>query len=188
MDATLNRLKSLAAASRPWLALRPASGRLPLDLVYLIIIGALHHTVLPTLVGHVLLVDLVTPWLVATFILAPLGRGALVGALGALIVELHSTAPVGLYLCAYWVVAVILRLTRSTLSWRHAFPWAVTFAAAELWVIGFESFVIGVSEGLTRFTVGYVIVQAARLCLSVLVGMLFARPYVFGRALVEEAA
>jgi hypothetical protein len=188
MDATLNRLKTFAVASRPWFALRPASGRLPLDLVYLIIIAALHHTVLPTLVGHVLLVDLVTPWLVATFVLAPLGRGALIGALGALIVELHSTSPVGLYLCAYWVIAVILRLTRSTLSWRHAFPWAVTFAAAEAWVIGFESFVIGVSEGFARFTLGYVVVQAARLGLAVLIGMLLARPYVFGRAMVEEAA
>lgn len=177
MDTTLSRLRHATAAALPWVKIRPYTGRIVLDLVFLLIVGALHETVLPSLVGSVLLVDLMTPWLVTTFVAAPLPRALLLGTFGALILETHSAAPAGLYVTVYWMIAVVLRITRGTLSWRHAFPWAVTFLVSELWVILFESFVIGVGDGGNPFDLRYVLTQAARLVASVLLGMLLCRRF-----------
>ncbi len=161
---------------------RPVTGKLWLDLVWLLVVGALHHAVLPTLTRlppvtrSTFLIDLMTPWLTITFVAAPLSRAALFALVGAMILETHSTAPSGLYITAYWVVAVVIRLTRSTLSWRHAFPWLVTLALAELWVMGFELFVSGVaglSDGPLDFTM--VAQMGLRFVLSTGIGMLLAR-------------
>lgn len=186
MDATMSRARVVAAWLKPWIALRPTSGRLALDVIFLLVVGALHHTVLPSLVGGVILVDLMTPWLVVTFVAAPLPRAALIGMLGALILETHSAAPAGLYICSYWVIAVVIRLTRSTLSWRHAFPWMVTFFVTELWVVAFETFVLAVSEGAFRFGVGYFGSQMVRILAATALGMLLCQRAMQSGA-VEEA-
>ena len=175
MDATMSRVRVAAQWLRPWVALRPYTGQMPLDIIFLLVVGALHHTVLPSLIGGVMLVDLMTPWLVVTFVSAPLPRATVIGVLGSLILESHSAAPAGLYLCAYWVVAVVLRLTRSTLSWRHALPWMVTFLVTEIWVIAFETFVVSVSEGNFHFGFGYALAQMVRLVTSSAIGMLLCR-------------
>jgi hypothetical protein len=175
MEPALSNLKLSMQSVRPALSLRPHTGRLWLDALYLLIIGALHHSVVPSLTRSTLIVDLMTPWLVACFVTETLPRGAFLGLLGALVLETHSAAPAGLYLCAYWVIAVVLYLTRGTLSWRHAFPWLVTFAVAELWVIGFESFVIAVGEGQMPFDWVRLLTQAARVAVAVLFGMLVSR-------------
>src|SRR5690349_2126210 len=126
MDQTLGRARAFFDWAKPWLSCKPYSGKFFIDVVYLVLIGAIHHTVLPDLVGGAVFLDLMTPWLVTIFVAAPPWYAALFGLLGSLILETHSAAPSGMYFCAYWVICVVLRLTRSTLSWRHAFPWMVT--------------------------------------------------------------
>lgn len=174
MEHTLSRVREAAAQVRPWLVPRPASGKLALDVIFLLLVGALHHTVLPSLFGSVVLIDLMTPWLVTTFVASPLPRAIVTLIVGALILETHSAAPAGMYIAAYWVVCVALRLTRSTLSWRHAFPWLVTFLVAEAWVILFETFVMAVSEGQLQLSFGYVLSQLVRLAVSAFFGMLLS--------------
>ncbi len=154
---------------------RPYTRRLWLDLVYLLVIGAVHHTVLPSFTRHLFVIDLMTPWIVATFVVASLPRAAILGGCAALILETHSAAPAGLYICAYWIIAVVLHLTRSTLSWRHIFPWLVTLALSELWVMIFESFVSGVNEGAVRFDPMHLAKQGLRLLTSTLAGLLMAK-------------
>lgn len=175
MDTTTTRVRAAAHWLMPWVAVRPYTGKMPLDIIYLLLIGALHQTVLPSMVGGVMLVDLMTPWLVTTFVAAPLPRATVLGLLGALILETHSAAPAGLYICAYWVIAVVLRLTRTTLSWRHGFPWMVTFFVTEIWVISFETFVVAVSEGGFHFGFGYALAQIVRLLASTAFGMLLCQ-------------
>jgi hypothetical protein len=166
MENGLSHLMLSIKSVRPTLSLRPHTGRLWLDLLYLLVIGALHHTVLPSLSRSLVVVDLMTPWLIACFVTETLPRGALLGLVGAMIVETHSAAPAGLYVCAYWVIAVVLYLTRSTLSWRHAFPWVVTFAVGELWVVGFESFVTAVNAGGQPTSAPLAFVDWSRLALG----------------------
>ena len=171
----LTRMRGGAVALAAYLWPRPYTRRLWLDLVYLLLIGALHHTVLPSFTRHLFVIDLMTPWIVATFVVATLPGAILLGVVASLILETHSAAPAGLYLCAYWVVAVSLHLTRTTLSWRHLFPWVVTFAVSELWVMVFESFVSGVSVGAVHFDPVHLAKQGLRLLTSTVAGVLMAR-------------
>lgn len=163
------------ATVAPYLVPRPYTQKLWLDLFFLLVIGALHHTVLPSFTRHMFSADLMTPWIVATFVVASLPRAILLGGCAALILETHSAAPAGLYLCVYWVIAVVLHLTRSTLSWRHIFPWLVTFAASELWVMVFESFVSIMRDGTVHFDPMYLARQGLRMLTSTLVGLVMAR-------------
>ncbi len=174
METTLSRVKFALSAARPWLRFRPHSGRLWLDLIYLLIVGALHFTMIPTLTGSWLPIDLMTPWLITCFVSEPLPRGALLGLAGAIILETHSAAPAGLYVCAYWVIATVLYFTRFTLSWRHIFPWVVTFFLGEIWVVGFETFVGAVNEGGYQFDWKFVLAQIARVLAAVALGLLLS--------------
>jgi hypothetical protein len=169
------RFRAFGEALAPYVALRPYTHKLWLDVCFLLIIAALHHTVLPSFTRHLFVVDLMTPWIVATFVVATLPRAIFLGGIAALLLETHSAAPAGLYLCAFWVIAVVLHLTRSTLSWRHVFPWLVTLAASELWVMIFESFVSGVSEGSLRFDAVHLARQGLRLFTSTFAGLILAR-------------
>lgn len=180
MDETLQRFKGYAAQAVPFVRLRPASGRLWLDIVFLLVIGVLHSAVAPTFTGNWLFLDLITPWLTVHFVTQSLPKAALLGAIGALIIETHVAAPAGLYFCAYWVVIVTLALTRSTLSWRHAFPWLVTMTATEAWVIGFESFVRLVNEGPEGFRLEDLLHQGTRLIAAALFGLFLARRFITG--------
>jgi len=91
------------------------------------------------------------------------------------ILETSSAAPQGLYLSAYWVILVVLYLTRATLSWRHAFPWLVTIGLAELWVIAFEVFVTFVNEGGMKVDSGFLLAQVLRVLLALAFGMIASR-------------
>lgn len=186
METTrLSYLKLTLDSVRPALAMHPHTGRLWLDVVYLLIAGACHHTVLSSLTGSLFVVDLMTPWIVALLVMESLWRGAFLGAIAAIILETHSSAPAGLYLCAYWVIAVAIWLTRSTLSWRHTFPWIVTLTTAVLWIAAFESLVLAISAGGALLSWAYVGQQILRVVVAVALGMLISRP-LRNKALEEE--
>lgn len=182
MDDTMQRFKGYAAQAAPFVRLRPATGRLWLDIIFLLVIGVVHNAIAPTFTGNWLFLDLITPWLTVHFVTQSLPKAALLGAIGALMIETHTAAPAGLYFCAYWVVIVTLQLTRSTLSWRHAFPWLVTMTATEAWVIGFESFVRLVNEGTGAFHLEDLLRQSTRLVAAALFGLFLARRFITGNA------
>ena len=172
---------------RPLLKPQPFTGQMWVDITFLLLIGALHSTILPAMFGRYILIDLMTPWLVCTFVAAPLFRSMVLGTFGALILETHTACPAGMYMTAFWVIMSVLWLTRSTLSWRHAFPWAVTLFAAELWVISFETFVMAVSEGSFHISFLETFHQCVRLVVSTVVGMTFAQRFMRD-GIAEEAA
>lgn len=177
MERTLPRFRQFLARAATRARPRPATGRLWLDGLWLLVIGALHHTVLPSVFGSFLLVDLMTPWLVITFVVESLPRAAFIGLFGALIVETHSTTPGGLYICAYWVLAVALHVARGALSWRHVLPWVVAFAVSELWIIAFEALVIGINTGRLTLTTDWFVLEALRLLVATAIGLTLAWRY-----------
>lgn len=177
MEATRERLRSAMASVLPHLKFRPASGKIWLDVICLLIVGALHFTILPTLTGSWLAVDVMTPWLVTAFVAEKLPRAAFVGLVGSVILETHSPAPAGMYACAYWVTLCVLQLTKATLSWRHIFPWVVTYLLAEVWVIGFETFVGAVYESGYQFDGKFLSGQIARVLASMLIGLILSHRF-----------
>lgn len=159
------------ASLKPLLRPHPYTALMWVDIFFLLLVGALHSTIIPSIFGRYAIVDLMTPWLVCTFVAAPLLRSIVLGTLGAFILETHAASPAGMYMTAYWVIMAALWLTRSTLSWRHAFPWAVTFFISELWVVIFETFVMAVSEGTFHLNFIQALHQCVRIGCATGIGM-----------------
>lgn len=177
MDESVSPLRIAIRSVRPFMIFRPHAGWLWLDVILLLLVSALHFTILPTLVGKFLVVDLLTPWLLTYFVAAPFKKSLTIGVLAALIMETHSSAPAGMYLSLYWVTLVTLWLVRVSLSWRHAFPWLVTFSVGEAWIIFSEHFVHSVNLASVQITVNDLTAGLLRLLLAVVAGMLFCRKY-----------
>lgn len=183
MELALPKLGRLQEATRALLRFRPYSGRLWVDIILILFVGALHHTVLPSVTRSLVLIDLMTPWIVTTLVVAPLPVGATLALLGAVVLETHSAAPAGLYLCSYWVILAVLHLTRSTLSWRHAFPWLVTLVVSQVWVMSFETLVLLIGD--SALTGRYVFAQIFRLLLGTLCGWWLCQPFMLSGAYEE---
>lgn len=177
MELTLARLKDISTRIASELALAPHTGRLWLDIVLLFACALLQHAILPTATRGLVPIDLMTPWLVIGFVQQPLLRSLVLLVIGALLVELHSAIPAGLYIAALWVVCATIMLFRSSLSWWHAFPWVVTFALSELWIVAFESFAHSISAG--GWTLGPLDIgrEALRILLSVGLGMILCQRF-----------
>jgi hypothetical protein len=177
MERTSGHPRLSLATLKLLLKPQPCTGESSVDIIFLFFVGALHSTILPSIFGRYLLIDLMTPWLVCTFVAAPLTRSIILAILGALILETHSATPAGLYIVAYWIIMAALWLARSTLSWRHVFPWAVTFFVSELWVIAFETFVMAVSEGVFQFNPIQMLNQCLRLGVATVFGLALCRRF-----------
>jgi len=178
IDLSTDSLRMNWAQVRSYLRFRPHTGRLWWDVLLLLFIGALHGTVLPSITGSLVAIDLMTPWLVTILVVEKMPRAMIFVAISALMLETHTTAPAGLYLCVYWVIACVIYLTRGTLSWRHGLPWLLTYTGAQLGVIGFETFVLAINAGSRPFNWTYLFVQLCRLPLAVAIGMLLCRRYI----------
>ena len=174
MEESTSALRSVARAIRPYLMFRPYTGHLWLDILLLLLVSAMHFTIFPTIIGKIVLVDLLTPWLLTYFISAPFKKSLVIGVLTALIMETHTSAPAGMYLSLYWVALVTLWLIRVSLSWRHTFPWLVTFAAGELWIVFSEFFVHSVTLSAVSLTLTDLVEYFARIAFAVGAGMIFS--------------
>ena len=174
MEESTSTLRAAVRAIRPYMMFRPYTGHLWLDFILLLVVSALHFTILPSLIGKIVLVDLLTPWLLTYFVAAPFKKSLVIGALTALIMETHTSAPAGMYLSLYWVALVALFLFRVSLSWRHTFPWFVTFTAGELWIVFSEFFVHSVTLSAVSVTLTDLIECVARIAFAVGAGMMFS--------------
>ena len=186
MAISASQIKQNWMHIREYVRFHPHTGRLWWDVPLLLLIGALHSTVLPSLTASLLAIDLMTPWLVTILIIEKIPRALLFCTLAGLILETHTTAPAGLYLCIYWMITCVIYLTRETLSWRHALPWLLTYVGAQLGVIAFETFVLAISAGSRPFSWTYIYAQLCRLLIAVGIGMLLSRRYI-GTGIQVEA-
>jgi hypothetical protein len=118
-----------------------------------------------------------TPWLIVTFIVAPLHIAFCTLLIGALALETSSGAPRGMYLTAFWVIFGVLALCRKTLSWRHAVPWLVTFFFSAFFISNFESALILLRKDPEQLDFFHFAKQVVRVTLSVVVGMALAQPW-----------
>jgi hypothetical protein len=172
VDHHLNPPPGLVRRLAPYLIPKPWTGRLWLDLTYLLACAAVSQALLSDGPLAGLNLDLLTPWLVTGFILQPLPAAILLGLVGGLVLETHSTAPAGLYVCIYLVAAVVIGLVKNTLSWRHSVPWLVTMLSTAAWFVLFEGFVASVLKGPEILTPMYLLQQLTRIMSVAGIGMI----------------
>ena len=162
---------------RKWWPMRPATGLLWADLLWLFVVAALDSYIFPALTDGIIPFRMLTPWLVVTFVVARTETSFLVLVLGSLLLETSTAAPRGLYLTGYCVIFAVITLTRKTLSWRHAVPWIVTFFFSSFFLANFETAVIFLRQDPNQLDFFHFAKQIIRVTLCVVVGMAFAQPW-----------
>ncbi len=162
---------------RRWWPIRPYTGFFLADMLWLIVIGTIDNHILPTLTSGILPFLIMTPWLVLTFVVAPVPWSIAMLLVGSLIQETNSGCPRGMYLTVYWIVFAFIVLSRKLLSWRHAVPWIVTFFISSFFISSFESLLILIRQDGTQLDFFHFSRQLLRVCLSVIVGLGLAYPW-----------
>ena len=166
---------------------RPYSGKLWLDVLFLLLIASIEQAVFPRGLFGYIPIDLICPWLIASIILQPFHGALLQAFLGAWILETSTVAPAGMYLCIFFVFAIVIHLVRNSLSWRHRVPWAVTVFLSMMWIVLFESFVIAITRNSQQLGFEYCLSQFARLLISTAFGYLLALDWIRSRHLEEKS-
>lgn len=156
---------------------RPHTGRIWLDILYVLLLIALQESILPTLIGPKVTIDLLTPWLAVTFIRQHAWQATMMVILAGFFIESHLSAPAGLYICAYWIMANVIIQARPSLSWRHRIPWLVTFSLSMVWIIFFESFVLIFVKGVDDLLPAYWLAQLFRFLTSLGFGLFLSREW-----------
>lgn len=171
------RMVHLSMRVLPVLYPRPEVASLPQQIFFLLLVTTVQLGILPSLFGAHLYVDIVTPWLLAVFIFAPLPRMLPLCLIASLAIEQRTMAPIGLYAAAYWSAACTLYVCRNAFSWRHQTPWLVSTLAASLWIVVFEILVIFASSNPWRLDLEFFAVTLLRIGLSIGFGIVLYWDY-----------
>ncbi len=157
---------------------RPNTGLFWKDLIFLLFIVFLQTTVAPSLLGSLGHLDFLTPWLVITFIRQRAPQACLMAVAGGLLLETRLAVPAGLYICAYLIVCTLLVQVRPALSWRYRTPWLFCYAAATLWLIVFEGFVIHFLKSSSPLSQWEFLLQSIlRILVAISLGMALSRKW-----------
>ena len=120
-------------------ALLRNDSRFYLQLLALIPLVVLQLGILPALLAGYVVCNVLTIWVVLNAVLLRLPHALTLALLLALLLETHSTAPRGLYLCAYGTLVGALHLVRGLVTWNRCSAWLAVIAAAELWLLVWEN-------------------------------------------------
>jgi hypothetical protein len=163
----LTKLKDFLKALRPI----PNQGVLWKDCAFLLVIVFVQTTLLPSIIGAHVYLDIVTPWLLISFVHHRLSNAIVLALTGALALEMQSAVPAGLYLSSYCIMATVINQIRPTLYWQHFVPWIVIYGASSLWVATFETLVLVMIQHVTTISWQYWLMQAFRVISSIAFGM-----------------
>lgn len=170
-------LRSRMIGIVPELKLRPNTGRLWHDVLFLLIAAVLQIFILPSIFGKHLTIDILTPWLAISFVRQHSLQATILALVGALVLEMHDAVPAGMYIVIYWIMANVIINMRLTISWRHAIPWLVMYTLCSIWVVFFEAFVTILKVGVDVLDLQYWWYQLIRIAISVGIGMFFCREW-----------
>lgn len=156
--------------------MRPNTGSLPKDVVFVLALVFAQTTIFPTIFGSIGVLDLLTPWLVVSAVRQRPLQATVIALIGAFALETKLAVPAGIYLCSYWIMINVLFQIRPALSWRYRTPWLASYAAAALWVALFEIFVLLGHETWT-FSTAFFFQLIFKLLVAVGFGMFLAREW-----------
>lgn len=161
----------------PEYRLRPHTGKLWLDFIYVLVIVALETSLLRSVSGDLRLFDLLTPW-VCVSILRKRTPAALALCLWAgFVKESQSAIPAWSYVCMYWIIGVLIVQGRQALTWRYASAWTAMFTAAVAFMFSFELFLLLFLARSIPWSAYFVLESVLRLGISIGFGMFLARPW-----------
>ncbi len=160
------RFSRLAKELPQYGKVRPDSGKLWLDIIYLCFVAAIQFVVDGSLLGRVADIDFITPWLVINWIRMPLAKSMLMAAVGALIIETHSSAPMGLYFSGFFSAVIAITLLKDSISWIYLMPWVSTVAAVCGFAVLLETLAIVLGRDSGQINYWYFFSQFSRLLIA----------------------
>ncbi len=149
------------------------SPRFGVDVLRLLLILALDLAIGSTIFPHHLM-DLTTAWLSFLFISRPPLRALLLLILAAVTLEEHGALPAGIYGCSYLIALTVISILRKQIAWRNYFPWLVTTALVQGWIICFELFVFYLKDSsFFAYNISYLLGQSLRLGSAAVLATIF---------------
>lgn len=109
----------------------PGSETFGKDLALVIACVFMQLTLIRSTFLNGIVIDIATPLVTLLAIKSNIRRSLFFGTLTALLVEMHSAAPLGLYISCYWVFAVVIHFIRPHISWRQRSSWVYVFLATQ---------------------------------------------------------
>ena len=168
-------LSNYVSKALNFLVPKPALGKIGYDLFYVILIVSFQVAIIPSVISYSR-VDILTLWLIYTFVRLNVSQGMLIAFVGAWTLENHGTYPAGFYFCSYWVMGILINLIKNHISWRNILPWLVVFVCSQTWLILFEVLVFSIKTGsLIFFGTDYVIGVLIRMTFAILSGIVAAK-------------
>jgi hypothetical protein len=168
---------SVSEAKQRWWIIKPCTGFWWADLIWVSVVFTLHQHVLPALISPSIPIDLITPWLVVSFVVGSPLQVVSMWLVCSMFLETSSTAPKGTYLCAYWISMCVILISRKTLSWKLTIPWFVTILLTAFFVCFFETLMVFIRQDAKQLGFFYFFSQFLRIILICLVGMSLAVPW-----------
>lgn len=129
-------------------------------------------SLIPNTFGKYIYIDLVTIWLVYTFVFHRFARSLIIMTIASIFLETTTTTPFSMYFCAYLLPLSLISAFREPISWHHFTPWFVTLISILLWVIAWEYAVVSLKLKTFYFNWDYIIKTVVRIVLSLIVGII----------------
>ena len=155
----------------------PNSGSFARDLIYILCACFLQLVIIPSFSSGYFTFDILTPWLVITAIRQHAPAVTALTCVAALTIEMHGSAPAGMYLILYWIMINTMIQIRSTLSWRHSVPWVVSYFAAALWVHGGTALTLFLLRAPAEVDWQFLLEQLVKVVSAVVIGYLMCREW-----------
>ncbi len=171
-ESTWDSLRFRLRKAVPYLIPRPSSGIRWLDVTYVLMIGMLQFTILPSLGVNWFRIEFMTPWVVAAAVVQPYSMSLIIGVAAALVTEGRTSVPAGTVICAYTVIINVIFLVRDLISWRRPEPWLSAMGLAILWSVSFEFFVEAMENPEFSISLTYLLQTAGRIAASFAFGIL----------------
>jgi hypothetical protein len=160
-----------------WWPMRPSTGSILADIFWFSLLFTIHQHILPSILGPNFPIDLVTPWLVISFVVSSPSHSLLLWLVASSLMETSTIVPRGFYLCAYWLIFAAILLTRRTLSWKLTVPWVVSFFFASFCLGNFETLLIFLKQDGKQLGFNYFFFQAIKTLLAIVIGMTYAQTW-----------
>lgn len=117
----------------------PFQGRMIWEVCYVLLLFIIQSNLLNNIFG--ISIDIITPYLaIATILLTPVKALVLIS-ITSFILETHSSAPVGFYLCNYWALASFIFLIKHNIPWHNTSSWISLFTFAQTWLFAWSFFI-----------------------------------------------
>lgn len=151
---------------------RPDTGQLWLDIFFLLLIGGIQFSLLHgSSINPFAALDLLTPWLVVSFIRMSLLPSMFLALIAAFMQETHSSVPAGFFISIYCIILTVIHPIKPTLSWKHDITRLVTLVLAQLLLVISEMIILWFLVIRNPFSLALLLEQFFRIVVAAAFGL-----------------